>query len=54
MRETKIRITDWVRTPNGLGQVAEFDTNGAGEIVVKVYLEGQLNGRWYKLTEINL
>ena len=54
MPETKIRITDWVWTPNGLGRVAEFDTNGAGETVVKVYVEGHSVGRWYKLTEINL
>jgi hypothetical protein len=54
MPETKIRIMDWVNTPNGLGQVAEFDKNGQGETIVKVYHHGDSSGRWYKLTEINL
>jgi hypothetical protein len=57
MPETKIRITDWVQTPDGLGQVSEFDKNPNGQTLVKVHLSGPRgnNGaRWYKLTEINL
>jgi hypothetical protein len=55
MPETKIRITDWVKTPDGIGQVSMFEKNGSGETMVKVYLEQSHNiARWYKLTEINL
>jgi hypothetical protein len=56
MPETKIRITDWVQTPDGLGQVAEFDKNGQGETLLKVYIpvRGIIAPHWYKLTEIKL
>jgi len=57
MPKNKIRITDWVKTPDGTGQVSMFDKNAKGETVVKVHITapGRNGGpRWYKLTEINL
>jgi hypothetical protein len=57
MRETKIRITDWVQTPDGLGQVSMFDKNATAETLVKVHITAprrNRGARWYKLTEIKL